>query len=238
MTDNDIFHDLSQISLFYGLTPDQLALFGQSLHRKTIPAGQPLLTLGFKSEIVYFLLQGTVRVSVPQGGGGAIINICGSGSVLGEISALDGSGHSADVITIEPCQLLWMSQINFSKHLLTTPMLGYNLSRLLARRLRHATQQTQLMARRSIPVRVASQLLDFARHYMAIGDEGARSDIFLPLRLSQTDFAATISSTRISVNKVLGDFARQNWISIDRHQRITIHDLPALEALCNNVSPS
>lgn len=229
-------HDLNRFPLFANLHAEQLELVRRALHPKTLAAGQPLLVLGRKSEEVYFLLEGTVKVSVPQPeNGGCVINVCGPGAVLGEVSALDDGGHSADVTAIETCRILWMPRATFVRYLDEMPHLGLNLARIMARRLRHNCASAQLRARLSMTARLAGQLLDFARLYENISAPGERNNgIRLPLGLSQRDLAATIGSSRQSVNQTLARFRNEGLIEMDEEHRITILDRPALIAYYNS----
>jgi CRP-like cAMP-binding protein len=229
-------HDLSLVPLFTGLRPGQLERIGRTLRRKTLAAGQSLLALGHKSEEIYFLLEGTVKVSIPQPkNGGCVINVCGPGAVLGEVSALDGGGYSADVTTIETCRLLWMQQATFVRYLGEMPRLGLNLARVMARRLRHNCVSAQLRSRLGVRARLAGQLLDFARLYENISAPDERGEsIRLPLGLSQSDWAVTIGSSRQSVNSTLARFQREGLVVLDEEHQITILDRAALTAYYNS----
>jgi len=217
--------ELGALSLFRGLSPAQLNELSDMVFYKEFPADRTVLTINEPGEAVYILLSGTVKVSIDRNGADVILTLCGPGEVLGEISVMDGLGHSANVVTLDACRFLTIGSAAFCEVLHTMPPVTYNLATMLARRLRRAGRQTEALAALDICGRVAGQLLDFAHAY---GVAGANGDIMIPIRLTQTDFAALIGATRESVNKALAFYKRNKCISIDGEQRITIHQQDVL----------
>jgi CRP/FNR family cyclic AMP-dependent transcriptional regulator len=93
---------LSQISMFRGLTPAQLAWVGQRAHRKFFTTGTNLLTAEQPGEVVYIILHGTVKIHIEQPDGrDVILSILGSGDTVGEMSLIDSVGRSASAVTLE-----------------------------------------------------------------------------------------------------------------------------------------
>src|SRR3712207_6034551 len=87
---------LEQMVLFQGLSVDELAEIKSHLRPKAFPANASILSMAQKSGVVYFLQRGTIKIlSEDRYGTRAILAIVGRGDVLGEISAVDGLGHSA-----------------------------------------------------------------------------------------------------------------------------------------------
>ncbi len=187
------------------------------------------MTANQPGKVVYFLIAGTVKITVDRDGHEAMLNVVGPGEVLGEISIVDGLGHSANVITIEPASLLWMDRETFHEHLLTMPRLTYNVSLILARRLRLATSRIEMLSSLDVPARVSQLLVD---HSKAYGEETEPGNIYIPMRLTQGEIGALVCATRARVNQVLTDLRRRGVVSIDRQHHITIHNLDALSRRC------
>ncbi|MBV9470071.1 MAG: Crp/Fnr family transcriptional regulator, partial [Abitibacteriaceae bacterium] len=206
----------------------------------TLPANRTIITAGRIGEAVYILLKGTVKITVDGlDDKDVILAICGAGEVLGEVSALDGIGHSANVVTLETSKFFWIDCASFRECLQTVPPLAYNLALLQARRLRRISLHAESLAMRDIYGRLAYQILAFANDYgtpvaqQTASKEGARpGDVLIPVRLTQSDLAALVGASRVSVNKVLMSFRRSKFISIDDKYHITLHNRAALAKRC------
>ena len=69
-----------------------------------------------------------------------MLNQCGPGEVIGEMSLIDSSPRSANVVAIEPTPWSWSSSANaFWRELGKHPSLGMDVMRNLSARLRYAT---------------------------------------------------------------------------------------------------
>jgi CRP-like cAMP-binding protein len=113
------------------------------------------------------------------------------------------------------------------------PILAYNVARILATRLRLATGQIESYATLDADGRVARQILAFAHEYGRKTDEGY---IQIPLHLTQTDLADLVGASRVRVNRVLMEFKKLNYITIDTNQRITVQDSAALRERCHSLA--
>jgi CRP/FNR family cyclic AMP-dependent transcriptional regulator len=221
---------LGELLLFQGLQPDQLTRIHRILRRSTFPAGYDLMTAEQPGEIAYIILNGTVKIHVEQASGGnVILAILGPGEIVGEMSLLEQSSRSANVVTLEESTLLWLHREAFEESVKTIPLLTYNLVRLLSRRLRLANQQIQALANMDVFGRVARQLLAFAEEY---GRPTAAGGTLIPLRLTQSDLAGLVGASRVRVNQVLVFYRQSNYISINQDNRITILNREALLRRC------
>jgi CRP/FNR family cyclic AMP-dependent transcriptional regulator len=224
--------DLSKadIHLFRNLPPDYLQVLGGLLHQKTFPAGATLMTAEQVGEVVYFIVEGTVKVHIEQeSGSDVIVAILGPGEIIGEMSALGQTTRSASVVTLESSTLLWMDCAAFQSCLLKSPELSYNLACTLAERLRRANEKVETLATQSVESRIARQLVAFAEQY---GEMKAGDDIYLNLRLTQSDIASLIGASREHINRVMVSYKERSYLSFDSNHRITIHNLQALAKRC------
>src|SRR4029079_9953507 len=102
---------LGEFPLFRDLTIDQLTRLNDLLRRRTFPAGTNLASAEEPGEVVYLILNGTVKIYVTQADGNdVIIAFGGPGDVEGEMSVLDNvaGGRSADIVTQEQTTVLWL----------------------------------------------------------------------------------------------------------------------------------
>lgn len=223
---------LSSVPLFQKLTPPELNKLRELLHFKVFPAGTIVINMDQPGEAIYFILRGTAKIQLEQSDGSEVIlAILGPGQVIGELSLIDKSNHSANVITLEESVLGWIDKITFSHLLETMPALGVNLMMLLSQRLRLANEQIQALASLDVYGRVAHQLVSFALEY---GNTLPGGDITIPIRLTQSDLSGLIGATRVRVNQVLAVYKQLGFISINPNYHITIHNMPALTRYFDN----
>ena len=163
-----------------------------------------------------------------------LLNLCGPGAVLGELSVIDGMGHSASVITRQKCRLLWMSQDAFQEALREMPAIPLALLRECSQRLRNATDQLHTFATLDATGRIAHCLLRLARRYGTLAPDGLRLDI----HLTQPELADLTGLTRTRVNTVLGEFKKQGWCSPEERSAFVLHDVASLAALAHLPMPS
>jgi CRP/FNR family cyclic AMP-dependent transcriptional regulator len=218
------------IRLFRNLAPDYLQALSGLLSHKTFPARVTLMTPEQRSEAVYFILSGTVKVHVGQEDGSQVIMaILGPGEIVGEMSALGQTTRSVNVVTTSSCRVLWMDLETFQSCLLKSPELTYNLACALAEQLRHANEKIETLATRSVESRVARQLVAFAEQYGRPRPDGG---VHLDIRLTQGNIASIIGSSRESINRVMISYKERDYLSVDSNHHITIHNLRALAMHC------
>jgi CRP/FNR family cyclic AMP-dependent transcriptional regulator len=222
--------ELSALPLFRDLPPGDLTRLHAQLRATTFPAGTTIMTTEQPGEVVYVVLNGTLKVYVDQASGATVIlAILGPGEVVGEMSMLDRPIRSATAVTMEESTLLWLDRTAFTACLRTMTPLALNLVTILSGRLRVANEQIQALAALDVYGRVARQLLAFAQVY---GRRAGGGDVVIPLRLTQTDLADLVGASRVRVNQVLVAFRERRHISVDQQSRITIHQPEALAEFC------
>ena len=221
---------LGELDLFQGLAPEQLNELNGLLRSQTVQAGTHFITAEQPGEVVYVLLEGTVKIYITRSDGREVIlAFLGPGDTVGEMSLVDSAGRSANVVTTEPSRLLWMNRATFQACLRTLTPLANNLVRLLANRLRFANEQIQALCTLDVSGRVARQILAMADRY---GSRQEGGEVRIPLRLTQSDLAEIVGASRERVNQVIVDFKHRGFISVDPDHRIRVHDRAELARYC------
>ena len=221
---------LAEISLFRGLPQERLRRLAEVLRKKTVPAGTNMITAEQPGEVVYILLEGTVKILIEQvDGREVILAFLGAGDTVGEMSLVDSSGRCANVVTTEPTRLFWMDRVTFQACLQRMSPLSYNLVRLLSNRLRFANEQILALCTLDVPGRLARQILALADRY---GNEGQAGEVTIPLRLTQSDLGEIVGASRERVNQVMMEFKQRGFVSVDGNHRIQVHDRAGLAQLC------
>jgi CRP/FNR family cyclic AMP-dependent transcriptional regulator len=192
----------------------------------TFPAGAHVITVEEPGEIVYVVLEGSVKVYVTRPDGTEVVLAAlGRGELIGEMSLADSLGRSANVITLEETSFLLMDRGTFQASVEELPAMALNLANLLSRRLRLANAHLRSVAAMDVPARVTAQLLALAREY---GEPSSRNGTLIPLPLTRSDLAALVGASRVRVNQAIAFFKKRRYLSVGRDSRITVHDADAL----------
>jgi CRP/FNR family cyclic AMP-dependent transcriptional regulator len=223
-------NSLAEIPLFKGLPAERLKRLTEILRKKVVPSGTNMITAEQPGEVVYVILEGTVKILIEQvDGREVILAFLGAGDTVGEMSLVDSSGRSANVMTMERCTLLWMDRATFQEMLRNVPEFAQNLVKLLAGRLRMANEQIQSLSSLDVAGRLARQLLAFAERYGRPAEDGGT---MIPLRLTQSDLAELVGASRERVNQVMVEFRQKDLLSVDSTHRIQIQQPQELARFC------
>ena len=222
---------LAKLSLFDGLATEQLAKFRRLLQCKKSPTRAEIITVDHPGEIVYIILEGTVKVyTMRPDGTEVILAILGTGEIVGEMSLVDSLERSASVVTLEPCTFLLMGRADFWASLKEMPTVACNLTNIFSRRLRLSNARAESLAALDIHGRVAAQLLSFAKEY---GEATPNGDVLIPLRLTQSDLASLVGASRVRVNQALNFYKQRNYLSLNHANQIVIRNSEALSRRCS-----
>jgi CRP/FNR family transcriptional regulator, cyclic AMP receptor protein len=209
------------------LTPaarDRLLALGVT---RRFRAGEFLLREGERSDHVFLLIHGRVKImSTAENGYAVVLGIRGPGDLVGEMAGLDGSPRSATVTALDPVLARIIPGSDFHRFIGSQRGAGFALAELIASRLRAANRRRLEFAAFPVQRRLALVLLDLERWYgVSAADDPNHRDI--DLALSQLDLAGLAGSSLDSVAKAVRDLARQGIVRT-RRRHLTILDRSAL----------
>lgn len=221
---------LPVLPLFDGLPEKCLAWLAERIHSHTYPANTNLVTADQPGEVVYLIVEGTIKIHIEQtSGADVILAILGPGDTLGEMSLIDSAGRSASALTLEESTLLWMDRLTFQECLQVSPAVAVNLVKIMTVRVRLANELIQSLATLDVFGRVARQLLAFCDRY---GQEREAAGVTIPIRLTQGDIADLVGASRKRVNQVMVSLKQQGIIQVDGRYRITVKARDGLRKYC------
>ena len=224
---------LGAIPLFAGLDEHELGKVGALAKVRTYPARAVVVAQGEPALALFAIIRGRLKVvSCGPDGRDTVLGIMGEREIFGEVALIDGGARSATCTTIEPCELLAVEREQFLKLLDESPGISIKLLHVLAQRLRRLSQRSEDAAFLDVPSRLARSLLDLALRFGERGDEAA--SIRIGLKLSQQELGDLVGATRESVNKHLGDWARQGILKVEAGS-VLISDIARVRRLARVV---
>lgn len=215
---------LGSVPLFSELTEEQLEFVSSHLRRRTYQEREVIVRRDSPGDALFLLISGKVKVSYRDEEDETIIAVLQAGDFFGELSLLDGEGRSADVVALEPTEVLILSAADFQT-CIQSPTIALALLKQIAGRLRRATSWIRSLSSQDVYGRIAQQLLYLAETHGVDGDQGRQ----IALRLTQNDIAGIVGASRESVNKAMGYFKSKGFISVDSSYHITVHNREGLE---------
>ncbi|NBI08599.1 Crp/Fnr family transcriptional regulator [Colidextribacter sp. OB.20] len=174
---------------------------------------------GTEATCFYFLKSGKVKSFLQsEDGVERVLNVYQAGSLFGEASFFDELPRVSSAAALSPCEIVPIDRELVSQEFARNPELALAMMKYLARTVRLLSGQVDQMAFRPARWRVASYLLALA------GRDGAAA-------CTQEDIAAAVSASRVTVSRVLNDFARQGWVELG-YRAIVLREPGQLQALC------
>ncbi len=123
---------LRRITLFAGLSAEQLADVAERLEPARFRRGETIYREGEAGDRLYLIESGRVRL----GSGGTTVITVGDGDFFGEGSLLTGETHSLTAVAETDVDAWALTRTEFENLVLRYPVLALNLSRVLAQRTR------------------------------------------------------------------------------------------------------
>ncbi len=205
---------LKDIPLFSSLNSETLRHLEGVAVRRSFPKNTILISEGDRSDQLYAILEGKIKVVVMDSEGREIVvNLLGAGDCFGEISMIDGETRSATIVTTEPTQVLTIGRAEFTPILNSNPDLMQHLLKLLARKVRAATSMVESLAFEDVYARLIRLLTNLARPKGNL--------LVVEERLTHQEIANMIGSSREAVSRMLKALSSGGYISIDQ-KRISI----------------
>ena len=163
----------------------------------------------------YYLRSGQVKSFLQsEDGGERVLNIYHAGSLFGEASFFDGLPRVSSAVALTPCQIVPIDREQVTQEFVRDPELALAMMKYLARTVRLLSSQVDQMAFHPARWRVASYLLS----------PGS-------LTCTQEDIAAAVSASRVTVSRILNEFAQRGWIRLG-YRKIALLQPERLKELC------
>src|SRR6202023_4324757 len=124
-------------NIFSGLPPEISRVLFAKARIVSLAADQILFLAGDEGDGCYRVEEGLLKASVAAAHGGErILAIFGPGSMVGELSMIDGAPRSASVTALRDSKLHYVSKADFEAIGKSNPEIYQHVMKVLARRLR------------------------------------------------------------------------------------------------------
>jgi CRP-like cAMP-binding protein len=135
---------LKKAFLFQGLPDDVLEVLAQKMTHQKLAKNEALFHRGDRGNALYVIEQGRVRiVREDEQGRELVLNHCGPGEAIGEMSLFDQEPRSASVIAVTDSEVLELKRDAFFELIDQRPDVSLVLLQSLSSRLRFASTYIQ-----------------------------------------------------------------------------------------------
>jgi CRP/FNR family cyclic AMP-dependent transcriptional regulator len=221
---------LARLPLFADLPAAEIARVGGAMRRRRYAKGSLIHAAGAMGADLYIIASGRVIIQLPSERGEELtLRLLWRGDFFGEISLVDDAPWYGDAIAFDDCELLLLGKREFLALLDAHPSVSRRLLAIVCGRLRHNARFARDLAFLDVPTRLARALVTLVESggWGWIGEE--RAGTAQVVEITQGALAAHVGATRESVNKWLGYYERQGYLSRER-DRITVLRFDELRA--------
>lgn len=211
---------LKTFPLFRGLSDDLLLTISRVAMMRRFPRGQVVVREGDRTDYVYFVLTGSLKVMVgDEDGREVILSILGQGELFGEMGMFGEGARSATVSALVPSDLVMITKQDFRQIMQDNAEIAWRIMCNLADRLRNADRKIESLALMDVYGRVARLLLDMS--------EDVDGETIVARKISKQDIAKMIGASREMVSRVMKDLNQQGLISETGHGIVLCKSLTA-----------
>jgi CRP/FNR family cyclic AMP-dependent transcriptional regulator len=184
-----------------------------------------LLARGDAADRVLVLRSGRVKITVPSASGNdTVLTFRGPGALLGEQALIDDQPRGANVVAIEPVELLVIAASAFRAYLHQRPQVALAMLAMLSGRLRASDARLTEFAAADTLGRVCARLVELCDVH---GETGTAGSVLITLPITQDDLAGWTGASIESTAKALRTLRSLGWITTAR-RAIEVHDVSAL----------
>tara|TARA_X000000368_G_C22793352_1_gene606959 strand:- start:9 stop:656 length:648 start_codon:yes stop_codon:yes gene_type:complete len=161
---------------------------------------------------VWFVVRGMVKLGA--------VSVHGDELVLGLVGPNEPFGaaftnvEAYDAVALMDCDLLCCNLAEVEQ----SPQLALALAKAMTARYRQAESMLALLGLRRVEERVRGFVELLARDFGEPCDDGLR----LNLRLTHQEIASALSTTRVTVTRVLGQLRDEGWLQIDASRHLVM----------------
>jgi CRP/FNR family transcriptional regulator len=215
---------LGRVSIFAGLTPEQLSDLASVAVPRHWSAGEVIFREGDAGDTCYVVQDGCVRVTRNHSDGRTItLAELRTGDLFGELAMFDSERRSATVEAAEETSGVALLAGDMRRILMKHPDIAIKLLSAFAERLKEANERISRQSFQTVASRVAGVLLAHTEATQADG-ESAQNVL---IRSTRAEIAQLAGSSRESVSRFLATLERAGLVTCGRG-KVVVHDPAAL----------
>lgn len=195
----------------------------------SLPAQASLFKEGEDARCLYLICSGYLKLTAGRADDRhMIVRVAGPGSMLGLYAVLSHGLYEVSAESLTPAQLRPVERDRFLNFLRSHKEAQLRAVQCICQEYRFALQDAcRISLAETVAARLARLLLELSHQ---IGEQTVSGEFRFPLLLTHEEMASMTCTTRETVTRTLGQFRKDDWISIE-DSYITVHQPESLQNL-------
>ncbi|MCB2293644.1 Crp/Fnr family transcriptional regulator [Clostridium algoriphilum] len=217
-----------KVPIFSFLSDDELIKIIDMTGHKVYKKGDMLCSQGEKSDTLYIINEGQVKISkLTKEGKEQIVHIFTSGDFFGELSLFSNDEiYNFDAYAISNVKICTLAKQDMDKIIMSNPKISLKLLQVIARRLTQTENLAQNLATNDAEIRIAFMLLEFGERYGVESSQGLQ----INLPINREEMANYVGVTRETISRKLSIFEELGIISLKGNKVLIIKQLDMLKS--------
>jgi CRP/FNR family transcriptional regulator, cyclic AMP receptor protein len=215
---------LSAVGVLESLAIEEIAWVAQRTLDRSFQKGQIVYAPGNASEVLFLLLEGSIRLYGMTGGQELTFDIIHAGGIFGVASMMERT-QDEYAVALEPSRVGLLNLTTFWNVVRQNPEVIERVVKLLGDRLRLSRGRMIDIALKEVPARLACLLFDLVQSEGVVNREGYYKILSY---YTQEQLATMIGAKRVAVTKAFGKLQDIGCVQLRRRQ-IYVVDLAALK---------
>ncbi len=221
---------LSLVDIFEPLSEEEIKLLNGQLSDIHLEPGQIFYTPQDRSERLFVLWKGRVRIYKTTDGREFTLATVDEGTVFGEMALTAQRLQEAYAQAIEPSEVSVMHREDLERLVLEKPEVGLKITHLLSERLRRYETRLEDITLKGITARLASQIL------LLLESEGVVSGhnyLKVPIHHTHEQLGTMIGTNREAVTRAFSQLQDEGVVEL-RRRLIYVGDIEALKRVAGH----
>ncbi len=203
---------LKNLDIFSHMREEEYTMLDRLLRMHEVKKGEVLYLQGASDKNFYILKKGAVKITklTPQGNE-IILDIFASGTIFGEIQAMEPRERNESAVVVEDGLLCIMKHEDFDKLLQMVPGLAVRVNKMIGLKRWKIENKLIDLLYRTVEQRLAKTFLNLLEDFGVPHGTG----YLLKIKLTHKDYAELIASTRETVTATLNKMKNDGLIDFD-----------------------
>lgn len=213
---------LDKVSIFSKLSKQHVENLRKLAKKEKYKKDTTIFYQDDRSDALYVVLSGAVKVfQTADDGKERVLNTLGAGEIFGELGLLDASPRSASVATLEPTEVLTLTNEDLRALAKASPDVLWGVVEALCDRVRQLSTETLDLSFRDVPYRLLRVLITATEKLGQVTDAGTLVSV------DAKTLAGSVNCGVDQASRVLKRLADRGLLRVDE-RHVVVPDVKAL----------
>lgn len=215
-----------KVPIFQSLSNEEILKVAKMTNHIQFQKGQILIQEGERSNTLYIINKGKVKLSkYTSDGKEQILYIMTAGDFFGELRLFNEDEVSNfTAIAIEGTEICQLTKGNLDQIMLENPEISLKIVTSLTKRLAHTENLAQNLATKDPEIRIIHMILEFCHRFGTQVNNG----IVIHLPITREEIASYVGVTRETISRKFSKFEELGLITISGNKQIIVENKLAL----------